>query len=71
MIGSKQLDTLMNTPMSRKQFLRYIGMMLLSIVGVGNVVAALLQSHPKAARPALPRQDIKARNGFGGGKYGA
>ncbi len=62
--ANNQLRKLMETPMSRKEFLRYMGIMFLSMLGVGNVISTILKSHHKAA-PAL-----KERTGFGGGKYG-
>lgn len=59
-----QLKKLMQTPMSRKDFLRYIGVILLSMLGIANVISAISKGHQKAT-PAL-----KQRSGFGGGKYG-
>ncbi len=64
MAANNQLRKLMETPMSRKQFLRYMGIMFLSVLGVGIFISAILKGHHKAA-PAL-----KERSGFGGGKYG-
>ena len=55
----------METPMSRKQFLRYTGVMFLSMLGVGNAISAILKGHHKAIEaPKLKK------SGFGGGKYG-
>ena len=56
----------MNTPMSRQEFLKYMGIMLLSLVGVGNVISALLHGHSKATETTNPLK----KSGFGGGKYG-
>ncbi|MCX6727590.1 MAG: hypothetical protein WCO19_00700 [Candidatus Saccharibacteria bacterium] len=67
MLGSEKLKNLMETPMSRKEFLRYMGIMLLSVIGVGNAISALSDSHKKALGPSSPLK----RNGFGGGKYGS
>lgn len=66
MLGSNQIHKLMNTPMSRKEFLRYVGIMLLSLIGVGNVINAINNGH-RNARPSL---DTKTKRNFGGGKYG-
>lgn len=65
MSPNSQLKKLMETPMSRKQFLRYMGVVALSIFGVGNVISTILKGHSKATTtPALKK------TGFGGGKYG-
>ena len=65
-IGNEKVQKLMNTPMSRKQFLRYMGIIALSLMGVGNVITALL----KGRHTATKQPELKQRNGFGGGKYG-
>jgi hypothetical protein len=57
----------MNKPMSRKEFLRYLGVFLLGVVGINSVVHMLLQSHPQTRKLT----EAKVGRGFGGGKYGA
>lgn len=51
--------------MSRKQFLRYMGIAFLSVIGVGNAITAILKGHDKA----IQAPEVK-KSGFGGGKYG-
>lgn len=58
-----------NKDMDRKDFLKYSGLVLLSIVGLKTFVSLLSQSDNHTI-PALGSQK-EATRGFGSGKYGA
>lgn len=57
----------MKKPMSRKQFLRHLGVVFLGVIGINSVVSLLLQSHPETRKLT---QATTIKRGFGGGKYG-
>lgn len=57
-IGEKEMD--------RKNFLRYSGLVLLSLIGLKGLVNVLIQSQSKVV---INDHDNKPR-GFGSGKYG-
>jgi len=67
MINNKQLQQLMDKPMSRKEFLRNIGLVVLSLFGANALLSLLLKEHSK---PKVHNQQIQPGRSFGGGKYG-
>lgn len=66
MINNKQLQQLMDKPMSRKEFLRNIGLVVLSLFGANALLSLLLKENSKPSRT----QQIRPGRGFGGGRYG-
>ena len=67
MINNKQLQQLMDKPMSRKEFLRNIGLVALSLFGANALLNLLLEEH---SRPKVHGPSIQPKRSFGGGKYG-
>jgi|GEM_PF-1497393 len=67
MINNRQLQQLMNKPMSRKEFLRNIGLVALSLFGANALLNLLLKDHSKPKFHSSPSQPGRS---FGGGKYG-
>ncbi len=63
----KQLDSLLNQEMDRKNFLRYSGGIVLALIGVTGLVRILLSS--KGVNPGLLEQP-KGSHGYGSSKYG-
>lgn len=59
----KQLQEFMNTQMTRKEFLKRIGAILLALFGVSNLLAYLAKDHYNAPA-STPRS--YGRNSFGG-----
>ncbi len=60
---------IMDRPMSRKDFLREIGLALLSLVGINAMISSLLrQNRHWQAPPPPPAPPTTSK--FGGGKYG-
>lgn len=70
MIDNKKLNELLNTPMSRKQFLKYIGIMALSLFGVSNVINSITSGHNKGVKQIDGGLAANNKRGFGSGKYG-
>jgi hypothetical protein len=62
----KQLDSLLNQEMDRKNFLRYSGSILLAVIGVSGLIKLLLSS---SKTPILPEQQ-KGSGGYGSSRYG-
>jgi hypothetical protein len=60
-IGNKEMD--------RKGFLKYSGLVLLSIVGLKAFVSLLSQSDNRIINTLVSKKE--ATRGFGNGKYGA
>ncbi len=67
MLEQKYIQKLMQTPMDRKQFLRYIGVAALGVIGINKIIGLMLQSHP--ATKQLTNKSLTKRS-FGEGKYG-
>lgn len=65
MINNKIVESIKSKEMDRKDFLKYSGLALLSVIGLKTVVNLL--STPEG-RKKLADQSSR---GFGGGKYGA
>lgn len=62
------IQTISEKQMDRKDFLRYCGIALLSLVGLKTFVSIITQSDKKFSNL---ESEKKATHGFGGGKYGA
>ena len=67
MIDKDIIQTIRDKEMDRKDFLKYSGLALLSVVGLKSVAALLNQS--EANKIALQSKNQPSR-GFGSGKYG-
>ena len=63
--ASKRLKAIMEKPVTRRQFLGHIGLLLVSIFGFSSVLSLLLDNQ-KHLEPAK-----KATHGFGAGKFGS
>lgn len=64
MVGLDKFNDLLQQDVSRKEFLRYIGIALLSLIGV----ASMLQSLSGAANTATQKQT--KNSGYGASAYG-
>lgn len=69
MINKDIFKAIGNKEMDRKDFLKYSGLVLLSMIGLRAFVSLLSQSNNHTI-PALKSQK-EATHGFGSGKYGA
>jgi hypothetical protein len=60
------LQTIRDQEMDRRDFLKYSGIILISLIGLNSFMALLL-------KPEIPHitQTKESGRGFGGGKYGA
>lgn len=67
----KQAKQVLSTPMSRKEFLRVLGVGLLSLLGVVNFISLLAKSSSvtTGSRTTLGKQDQPSS--FGSRKFGA
>lgn len=63
-MDTKKLQNMMSQDISRRQFLQYIGAVLLAVVGIKGLMKNLLTNHPNY-RPAQVD-----RPGYGFGDYG-
>lgn len=52
--------------MDRKDFLKYSGLALLSVVGLKTIATLITQTESKK----LAESNTKSARGYGGGKYG-
>jgi hypothetical protein len=62
---TKQLDDLMNAQMSRVEFLRYMGVVALGMIGITGLLKNLHHAVPKSTRPMK-----SFATGYGRGAYG-
>jgi len=58
------LQVILNKPLTRKQFLQQVGVLLLAVFGVSRIMQQLLHHDTKVAHKPASR-------GWGGGKFGA
>lgn len=65
MANNKIIQMMRDKEMDRKDFLKYSGLVLISVVGLKTVANLLLQSDSKK------KLQQEATRGFGSGKYGA
>jgi secreted PhoX family phosphatase len=68
MLNKKIRDVIGDREMDRKEFLKYSGLVLLSVVGFKTIVATLTQSDTQ--KIALTQDKTSSTHGFGNGKYG-
>lgn len=68
-INKNIIKKISDKEMNRKDFLKYSGLAVLSLVGVGKVVSLLSQAGDQ--KSAAGSHDKKVARGFGGGAYGA
>jgi hypothetical protein len=61
---NKEIDKILKKPMSRKQFLQHIGMVLLGVLGVNAMISRLIQ--PEKHMPGAPEEGRR----WGNGKFG-
>ena len=66
MINRDILAKLRDKEMDRKDFLKYSGLLLVSVVGLKGILTALGTIESQTSH-----QQTKVTRGFGGGKYGA
>lgn len=59
----------LNTAITRKQFLQYSAMLLLTVFGVDNFMYLVTGKSP--ARSRMSNAESSAHNGFGSRKFGA
>lgn len=64
MVGFDKFHDLLQQDVSRKEFLRYVGIALLSLIGV----ASMLQNLHGAVNTAAPRE--RQTSGYGTSAYG-
>lgn len=64
MVGFDKFNDLLQQDVSRKEFLRYVGIALLSLIGV----ASMLQNLHGAVNTAVPRE--RQTSGYGTSAYG-
>ncbi len=70
-INKDIIQTIRDKEMDRKDFLKYSGLFLLSIVGLKTIISLLTQMDTsKPVTLQQPKVEASGR-GFGGGKYGA
>ena len=70
MINKKLIHAIGNKDMSRKEFLRYSGVVLLSVFGLKGIITLL--ASPDSSDKHQTNNDSKlASRSFGSGKYGA
>lgn len=67
MINKKIFQDICSKEMDRKDFLKYFGLSLLTLVGFRTFATLLSQSNQKIASVDNQKQ---VSNGFGSGKYG-
>jgi hypothetical protein len=60
---NKKVEDLLSQPMNRRQFLRNVGLLIISIIGVSNALH-ILAGRQHTARPP------DGKHGFGSGKFG-
>jgi hypothetical protein len=65
---NKQIEKILSKPMTRKEFVRHIGLMLLSILGVNAMISRLI--HPERHLPGAGPGPEDGRR-WGNGKFGA
>lgn len=66
MFYKEKLEQLLNKPMTRQEFLRNVGLMLLGFIGLGSALNTLAHGH---SHPESHNQ-LGVHHGFGGGKFG-
>jgi hypothetical protein len=67
-VGKDIVKAVANKEMDRKGFLKYSGLVLLSLIGL-KTLASLL-NNTTAQQISASEQNRESKNGFGGGRYG-
>jgi hypothetical protein len=65
-IKTTNLQKLMQQELTRKQFLQVVAVLLVSVLGFGNLVNMLTRIHA----PSTSQLKGKSKNGFGNSKFG-
>jgi hypothetical protein len=68
-ISKNIIKTIGDKEMDRKDFLKYSGVVMLSLVGLKAIISILSQSDDH--KTSVINSQQRATHGFGGGKYGA
>lgn len=68
MVSWHKVDELMQQEVSRKDFLRYIGIALLGVIGVTSMMQSLQKSLDSHTNPAKPASS--GLSGYGSSAYG-
>lgn len=70
MISFEPLQNLMEKPMDRKEFLKHVGAIIVTMVGISAVIRAV--SNPLSDVKKMPTEPTKSSRGYGAGTaYGA
>ena len=69
MIDKNIIQAIKDKEMDRKDFLKFSGLVVLSLVGVSKVVSLLTK--PDSPKLAAAKPSKKATRGYGGGGYGS
>lgn len=64
MAKQNPLQSLLNKPLSRKEFLQHIGVLLLGVIGINQTIQHLLKH---GSQPSVKSTGSR----WGGGKFGA
>lgn len=64
----KHFKKILEQEISRKDFLQYVGMALIGLIGINSVISAL--SNPKKDFEFLQSKDKQSGRKFNGGRYG-
>ena len=65
----KELQELFARQLTRKEFIKLLGVALLSMVGVNNFIAMLNKSAKRNPEKAVA-ENVQAAKGFGASKFG-
>ncbi len=71
MINKTTIQKITDQEMDRRTFLKYSGLMLVSLVGLRGIVALLTGEMSQSIVKQTIDTPNTRPNGFGGGKYGA
>jgi len=63
MPGNKKIEQLLSQPMNRREFLRNVGLLLISLIGLSRAIHILSSGH-------INKQSENSSQGFGQGRYG-
>ena len=66
MVNTNIIKKIRNKEMDRKEFLQYVGMALLGLIGLRGIIALITKSE----KSILNSTQHNRNHGFGGGKYG-
>lgn len=63
----QKFQELLNKPMTRAEFLRNLGLLLLGVIGIHNALNILSSGQ---STTVVNQYAMNAQRGFGGGKFG-